>query len=111
MPDRIITYREFWPYYLREHARPTTRSIHFLGTGVATACLIALMATGNPWLLPGVLIGGYGPAWVAHFFVEHNKPATFRHPLWSLVSDYRMAFVWLTGQLDRELLKAGVKPR
>jgi hypothetical protein len=111
VPDRIATYREFWPYYLREHAQPATRSIHFLGTGVATACLTALIATGNPWLLPGVLIGGYGPAWVAHFFVEHNKPATFRHPLWSLVSDYRMVFAWLIGQLDRELLKAGVKPR
>jgi len=111
VPDRIATYGEFWPYYLREHAQPTTRSIHFLGTGVATACLIALITTGNPLLLPCVLIGGYGPAWVAHFFVEHNKPATFRYPLWSLVSDYRMAWTWLTGRLEGELAKAGVNPR
>ncbi len=111
MPDRLITYREFWPCYLREHARPTTRSIHFLGTVIATASLVAFIITGNPWLFAAVLLGGYGPAWFAHFLIEHNKPATFRHPIWSLVSDYRMAFVWLTGQLDRELLKAGVKPR
>jgi len=111
MPDRISTYREFWPYYLREHAQPATRSIHLLGTAVATACLITLILTGNAWFLPAVLLGGYGPAWLAHFVVEHNKPATFRYPLWSLVSDYRMAFAWLTGRLGQELRKAGVNPR
>jgi hypothetical protein len=42
------TYREFWPYYLREHAQPATRGIHFAGTGLATASLIALIATRNP---------------------------------------------------------------
>jgi hypothetical protein len=111
MAERISTYREFWPYYLREHARPATRAIHLLGTAVATASLIALIWTGNLRFAVGALVGGYGPAWIAHFFVEHNRPATFTHPLWSLMSDYRMAVSWLTGQLDRELTKAGVNPR
>jgi hypothetical protein len=96
---------------LREHAKPETRAIHFLGTGIATASLVALIVTGNPGFIVVALIGGYGPAWFAHFFVEKNRPATFQYPLWSLASDYRMAFVWLTGHLGEELVKAGVSGR
>jgi hypothetical protein len=103
--ERISSYREFWPYYLREHAQPATRAFHLFGTAAATACLLALIWTGNLWFAAGALIGGYGPAWSAHLFIEHNKPATFTHPLWSLISDYRMAFAWLTGRLGRELVK------
>lgn len=107
----ITTYREFWPYYLREHSNPHTRTIHFFGTGLATALLIVALVTGQWWLLVVMLFAGYGPAWYGHFFVEKNKPATFTYPLWSLFSDFRMAFVWLTGRLDVELAKAGVAPR
>lgn len=111
MSDKIETYRDFWPYYLREHARPQTRAIHFFGTGLAVLSLAGLVASGNVWFLPLVLIAGYAPAWTAHFFVERNRPATFRYPVWSLISDFRMAFTWLTGRLGGELSKAGVEPR
>ncbi|MEI9991296.1 MAG: DUF962 domain-containing protein [Rhizomicrobium sp.] len=103
----IETYSDFWPYYLHEHARPATRALHFLGTGLALACLLAALATGRPWLGLVALIAGYGPAWIAHFFVEKNRPATFTYPLWSLVSDFRMAWLWATGHLADELYRAG----
>jgi len=109
--QRISTYREFWPHYLREHAQVKTRAIHFLGTGIATAAIAALAVTGNAWFGALALIGGYGPAWTAHFFVEKNRPATFTYPLWSLLSDYRMAWSWLTGHLSQELDRAGVARR
>lgn len=109
--SRITTYREFWPYYLREHAKPRTRAIHYVGTALAIASLAAAIVTGNPWLLIVMLFAGYGPAWIGHFFIEHNKPATFAYPLWSLFSDFRMAFTWVTGGLGRELSKAGVARR
>jgi hypothetical protein len=109
--ERIKTYGDFWPYYLRQHSRPQTRAIHYLGTGLAFFSLLALIATFNPWFVPIALVAGYGPAWIGHFFVEKNRPATFTNPLWSLFSDFRMAWDWLSGTLPEELQKAGVTPR
>ena len=44
------------------------------------------------------LLAGYGFAWVAHFFVEYNKPATFKYPLWSLIGDHKMYLEILQGK-------------
>jgi hypothetical protein len=104
----IATYAEFWPYYLREHSRSTTRSIHFFGTGMALSCLCAGLVTGALWFFPVALVAGYGPAWFAHYFVEKNRPATFSYPVWSLLSDFKMALCWIGGRLERELERAGV---
>jgi hypothetical protein len=108
MADRMKTYGEFWPYYLREHAKPETRALHYVGTALALACLAGVVLLQDYRWIFAALISGYLFAWVAHFFVEKNRPATFTHPLWSLVSDFRMFFCWITGQLGRELHKAGV---
>jgi len=54
------------------------------------------------------LVVPYALAWVSHFFVEHNRPATFKYPFWSFAADFRMLGCALTGKLDAELQKAGV---
>jgi hypothetical protein len=104
----IGTYAEFWPYYLREHARPETRGFHIAGTVLAAACCLAGLILGDWRLIPLALLAGYGPAWAAHLVIEKNRPATFRYPVWSLISDVRMTVAWLTGRLGRELERTGI---
>lgn len=108
MAERKANYAEFWPYYLQEHANPQTRHFHYVGTALVITIAVFSLATQRWLLLLGMPVAGYFFAWISHAFIERNKPATFTHPLWSLVSDFRMFFLWLSGRLDRELDAAGV---
>ena len=105
-----MTYDQFWLRYLRAHARPATRTMHYAGSLLALAALVAGIALLDwRWLLAAPILG-YGFAWTAHLAVEGNRPETFGHPLWSLISDYRMAALWLTGRIAPHLTRAGVAP-
>lgn len=103
------TYTEFWPYYLREHSKPATRAWHYFGTALALSVLTFAITTQSWWFLLAAVVSGYFFAWISHGAIERNKPATFTYPLWSLFSDFRMLFCFLTGQMSRELEKAGVQ--
>ncbi|WP_420993753.1 Mpo1-like protein [Cupriavidus sp. 30B13] len=85
----------FYPFYLDEHRNPTCRRLHFAGSTVALLCLLALALSGNWWWLAAAAVSGYAFAWVGHFGFEKNRPATFRHPLYSLMGDWVMyADIW-----------------
>ena len=87
---RFASFRQFYPYYLGEHANRTSRRLHFIGScGVILLVLVAAAARDPRWLL-AALACGYGFAWVGHFFFERNRPATFRHPLYSFLGDWVM---------------------
>jgi hypothetical protein len=100
----IRSFEEFWPFYVRAHSKPRTRLFHAAGSALAVILFGAAFAV-NLWLLVAVPVVGYGLAWYGHFFVEHNKPATFGHPLYSLLADYRMLFLMMAGRMDDEVTK------
>lgn len=108
MTNRIQTYDAFWLHYLREHARPGTRALHYAGTTLVVLLAAGALLTGNWLLFLAIPLAGYGFAWVAHWRVERNRPATFTYPAWSLRADFRMWWLWLTGRLGPELARAGV---
>lgn len=97
--QRIQSFREFYPYYLSEHSKATTRALHYVGTTLFFVLLITGILRGQWYYFALLPVVGYGFAWAGHFFVEKNKPATFQYPLWSLASDFVMYFQWLSGRL------------
>lgn len=106
-----MSFAEFWPYYVVEHSRPGTRALHLAATLAWLGLLLAAILTRLWWLLALVPVTAYGLAWFSHFFVEHNRPATFRYPWLSLLADHKMAFYILTGRMGRELERLGVSPK
>jgi hypothetical protein len=104
----VVTYPQFWRRYLAAHADPRTRGLHYLGSSLAVAAIAAAAAERDwRWLLAAP-VAGYTMAWFGHFKFEHNRPETFGHPVWSLISDFRMLGMFLAGRLDEELRSAGV---
>ena len=91
--------KEFYPYYLSEHASRTSRRLHFIGTSIAVVFLIIATATRMWWLVAIAMVQGYAFAWAGHFFFERNKPATFEHPWLSFLGNCYMWWEILTGRI------------
>lgn len=100
----IRSFADFWPSYVRAHSQPQTRILHATGSVLAVVMLGLAFAV-SLWFLIAVPLVGYAFAWYAHFFVEHNKPATFGHPFYSLAADYRMTFLMMAGRMETEVAK------
>jgi len=105
MADRHRTYEDFWPFYVSQHMNVVNRRLHFVGTALVWACLLAALLISPAWLAAAP-VAGYGFAWVGHFFFEKNRPATFTYPLWSLRGDFRMFRLMLLGRMAPEVQRA-----
>ncbi len=105
--ERYPSFRAFFPYYLKEHSHPTNRRLHFAGTTIVNALLLAVVFAGRWQLLWALPVAGYGFAWFGHFIVEKNRPATFTYPLWSLMGDYKMYWMMLNGKLWGQVPQSG----
>ena len=96
---RFAGFREFYPFYLSEHANRTSRRLHFIGSAGVLVLLAVAFAQRNAWWLLAALACGYGFAWAGHFFFEKNRPATFRHPFYSFAGDWMMFADILRGRI------------
>jgi hypothetical protein len=99
MATQYASFREFYPFYLSEHADRSCRRLHFVGSTLVLVVLAVALAAQHwmlLWLLP---VLGYGFAWIGHFFFEHNKPATFTHPFYSFAGDWVMYWQIVTGRI------------
>jgi hypothetical protein len=99
------SFDEFWPFYLGEHAKPATRAFHFVGSTIALVLVASSAVTGSLWWILFAFLPGYGFAWFSHFFIEKNKPASFKYPLWSFIADWKMWSLILTGRIESEVEK------
>jgi len=96
-------FADFWPEYVLAHRQAATRAFHCVGTIVGWALVVLAIVFRDAWFLLAALVVPYALAWFSHFFVEHNRPATFGHPLWSWLADQRMVGMILTGRMTKEV--------
>ena len=91
--------KEFFPFYMSQHANRTCRRLHFIGTTLGLVLAVVAVATQTWWLLAVAIVQGYAWAWIGHFGFEHNKPATFKYPWLSYLGDWKMWWQMLTGKI------------
>jgi len=96
-------FKSFWAAYVRAHSHPGTRGLHLMGTLAGWVLLVAAILLQRWWWIAGALFLPYALAWVSHFFIEHNRPASFEHPLWSWWADQRMVALMLAGKMNQEV--------
>src|SRR6202521_3598748 len=104
-------FADFWPHYVLAHRQPLTRIFHSTGTLIGWALVLAAIYSGHKWLIAAAIVVPYAFAWVSHFFVEHNRPASFGHPLWSWLADQKMVAMVLAGKMSGEVQRCAALER
>ena len=101
--NKIANFQSFWPHYLMAHRNPKCRALHFIGSTGAVAGIAVAIFFGNAFCLLAGLVFAYAMAWIGHFVLERNRPATFGNPVWSFIGDARMYGLWICGRLGPAL--------
>lgn len=98
MTKQYNSFSAFYPFYKTEHAKTGTRILHFVGTSLFIVMLVLFFIYFDYRLILMGILFAYGFAWISHFFIEKNKPATFQYPLYSLASDFKLYFEIVIGK-------------
>lgn len=93
MDVQFQSFKEFWPFYLKAHESQVNRFFHMIGTLLGLSLLFYGAFKFSLVLILLAFILGYGSAWIGHFFIEGNRPATFKYPIWSFMGDLKMTYL------------------
>lgn len=104
-PSSFRSLDDFWPFYISQHMQARTRRLHFIGTTAGLFFLGLALLSRRLAFIPAGLASAYGLAWVGHFVVEKNRPATFQYPLMSFRADFRMYRLMWKGEMEREMAR------
>jgi hypothetical protein len=96
---------EFWPYYVQEHSKLLTRQFHFIGNTNLFFWLFLALWRRSFGLIIFAVVSSYLIAWIGHFFIEKNVPATFRYPIMSAICDMMMYVKMWRGEMEAEVAK------
>lgn len=107
--EKYANLAEFWPFYLNEHRNGVNRWLHYIGSTLGIGVVVSCLLTRHYAYIPLAFVCGYAFAWVGHFLIEKNRPATFIYPLMSFASDWRLWFMILTGRTRSEYAKYGIE--
>lgn len=91
---------DFYAFYLEEHACKHCRKLHFIGTTLSLIALFLAWWLSSPLLLLLIPVFGYSFAWIGHVLFEKNRPATFKHPVYSALADLVMYKDILIGRVS-----------
>lgn len=108
-PRSFDSFDAFWLHYLQVHSKQRTRQMHYLAITVGIVGILVSTGVADYGLFAiGGIVAGYLIAWSAHATIEHNSPAFFGAPIWSLGAGLRMYVLGTTGRLGPHLARAGV---
>ena len=99
MSNRYKTFKDFYPFYLSQHADRNCRRLHLTGTTLGLVIFSAGIIMQNGWLFLAAFLTGYGFAFAGHYLFEKNHPATFKYPIYSFAGDWVMWKDILTGRM------------
>jgi hypothetical protein len=92
MSRKFRSFAEFYPFYLSQHRDPICQQLHVTGVLLAASAAVVIVLSGHwgdLWVVPAI---GYGLGWIGHLVFEKNRPATFRHPFYSVLGDLLMTW-------------------
>jgi hypothetical protein len=99
MSARYASFREFYPFYLSEHANRTCRRLHVAGS---TLVLIVVVLACISQRLDAAVAAAAARLRLRlgrPFLLRAQRPATFTYPLYSFAGDWVMYWQVLTGRI------------
>lgn len=97
----MISFKDFWPLYLRAHQSRGMRIAHYCATAIALTAVAASIALHSIWLTILGIVLGYTIAVASHRVVG-SKSLVLVNPVWGAIADFRMCWLASTGGLAAE---------